>query len=68
MGILNEEDCSLLALRDIEEYSLEELHELTGLPTGTIKSRLHRTRTRLGRLLSNKELQKPVLRVVGGKK
>ncbi len=67
MGILGEEDCSLLALRDIEEYSLEELHTLTGLPTGTIKARLHRTRSRLGRLLSNKELQKPILKIVDNK-
>ncbi len=68
MGILGEEECSLLALRDIEEYSLEELHALTGLPTGTIKSRLHRTRSKLGRLLSNEELQKPVLRIVETKR
>jgi len=68
MGILGEEECSLLALRDIEEYSLEELHTLTGLPTGTIKARLHRTRSRLGRLLSNKELHKPVLKIVDNKR
>jgi len=68
MGILGEEDCSLLALRDIEEYSLKELGQLTGLAEGTIKSRLHRTRSKLGRLLSNKDLQQPRLRVVGSKK
>ena len=67
MGILGEKDCSLLALRDIEEYSLQELQALTGMPTSTLKSRLHRTRSKLGRLLSNKELQKPVLRVVESK-
>ena len=68
MGILGEEECSLLALRDIEEYSLEELHKLTGLPTGTIKARLHRTRSKLGRLLSNKDLQKPILKIVDNKR
>ena len=67
MGILGEEDCGLLALRDIEEYSLEELSAMTGMPKGTIKARLHRTRSRLGRLLSNKELQKPVLKIVDNK-
>jgi RNA polymerase sigma-70 factor (ECF subfamily) len=68
MSILGEQECSLLALRDIEEYSLEELQQVTGLPKGTIKSRLHRTRSRLGRLLSNEELQKPLLRIVESRK
>jgi len=68
MAILNDEDISLLALRDIEEYSVEELQQLTGMPAGTIKSRLHRTRSKLGRLLSNKELRQPALEIVGGKK
>lgn len=68
MGILNSEASSLLALHDIEGFSLQELKTLTGLPEGTIKSRLHRTRSRLGRLLSNEAIQKPVLTVVGSKK
>jgi RNA polymerase sigma-70 factor (ECF subfamily) len=57
-----------LALHDIEGFSLRELKDLTGLPEGTLKSRLHRTRARLGRLLSNEAMQKPVLTVVGSKK
>lgn len=68
MGILDKDDCSLLALRDIEGYSLEELRDMTGLPTSTIKSRLHRTRSKLGRLLSSEAAQKPQLRIVGGNK
>ena len=68
MGILNKEDCSLLALHDIEGYSLEELRQLTGLNIGTIKSRLYRTRSKLGRLLSSEALQQPVLRIIGGSK
>lgn len=68
MGILNSEATSLLALHDIEGFSLQELKKLTGLPEGTLKSRLHRTRARLGRLLSNETMQKPVLTVVGSKK
>jgi RNA polymerase sigma-70 factor (ECF subfamily) len=68
MGILNSEATSLLALHDIEGFSLAEIRELTGLPEGTIKSRLHRTREKLGRLLSNEAIAKPVLTVVGGKK
>lgn len=68
MGILDKDDCSLLALRDIEGYSLDELQDMTGLPTSTIKSRLHRTRSKLGRLLSSEAAQKPQLRIVGGNK
>ena len=41
----------LLALHDIEGYSLAELREVTGLKEGTLKSRLHRARLRLGKLL-----------------
>jgi RNA polymerase sigma factor (sigma-70 family) len=48
---LDQEQRALLALHDIEGYSLAELHELTGLKDGTLKSRLHRARVRLGRLL-----------------
>jgi RNA polymerase sigma-70 factor (ECF subfamily) len=68
MSILNRDDCSLLALHDIEGYSLDELQELTGLKTGTIKSRLYRTRSKLGRLLSSEALKQPILTIVGGKK
>lgn len=48
---LNHEQRLLLALHDVEGYSLAEIHSLTGLKDGTIKSRLHRARVRLGRLL-----------------
>lgn len=48
---LDHEQRSLLALHDIEGHSLAELMELTGLKEGTLKSRLHRARVRLGRLL-----------------
>jgi len=68
MEILGHEASSLLALHDIEGFSLEEIRQVTGLPEGTLKSRLHRTRSRLGRLLSNQDIHKPVLTVVGGKK
>jgi len=67
MEIIGKEASSLLALHDIEEFSLEELKTLTGLPIGTIKSRLYRTRSKLGRLLSNEQIRKPALTVVGGK-
>jgi RNA polymerase sigma-70 factor (ECF subfamily) len=41
----------LLALHDIEGYSLAELQQITGFKEGTLKSRLHRARVRLGKLV-----------------
>jgi DNA-directed RNA polymerase specialized sigma24 family protein len=48
---LDHEQRALLALHDIEGHTLAELMELTGLKEGTLKSRLHRARVRLGKLL-----------------
>jgi RNA polymerase sigma-70 factor (ECF subfamily) len=48
---LDEEQRALLALHDVEGYSLLELNEITGIKEGTLKSRLHRARVRLGKLL-----------------
>jgi RNA polymerase sigma factor (sigma-70 family) len=48
---LDAEQRSLLALHDIEGYSLAELVEMTGTKEGTLKSRLHRARVKLGRLM-----------------
>ncbi|MCS6912881.1 MAG: sigma-70 family RNA polymerase sigma factor [Myxococcales bacterium] len=44
---LDEEHRMLIVLRDIEELSYEEIVEITGLPEGTVKSRLHRARMAL---------------------
>ena len=41
---MEEEHRLLIILRDVEELSYEEIGEITGLPDGTIKSRLHRAR------------------------
>ncbi len=67
MALLDKELCSLLAMHDIDGLSIEELSVLTNLPKGTIKSRLFRTRAKLGRLLQNKQLRSMKLRVVGGR-
>lgn len=37
----------VLILRDVEDLSYEEVSEITGLPDGTVKSRLHRARAML---------------------
>jgi RNA polymerase sigma-70 factor (ECF subfamily) len=48
---LDREQRSLLALHDVEGYTLAEIRGITGLKEGTLKSRLHRARVRLGKLL-----------------
>jgi RNA polymerase sigma-70 factor (ECF subfamily) len=47
IATLDEEHRLLIVLRDIEELSYEEICEITGLPEGTLKSRLHRARMAL---------------------
>ncbi|NRA33958.1 MAG: sigma-70 family RNA polymerase sigma factor [Polyangiaceae bacterium] len=48
----------VVVLRDVEELRYEEIVEITGLPEGTVKSRLHRGRAllkaRVSRLLGEK--------------
>jgi len=53
---MDQEQRALLALHDVEGYSLAELKELTGLKDGTLKSRLHRARVRLGKLLQRENV------------
>ena len=48
---LDAEQRALLVLQGIEGHSLAEMEAMTGLPQGTLKSRLHRARARLGRLM-----------------
>ena len=44
---LSDEHRLLVVLREVEQLSYEEIVEITGLPEGTIKSRLHRARAAL---------------------
>lgn len=48
---LSEEHRNVLMLHCAEGYSLEEIQGITGIPVGTLKSRLHRARARLRQLL-----------------
>ena len=52
IGALDEDHRLVVVLRDVEELSYEEICEITGLPEGTVKSRLHRARLALKNLLS----------------
>jgi RNA polymerase sigma-70 factor (ECF subfamily) len=45
----NFRDC--LVLRDVEDLSYEEIAVITGLPTGTVKSRIFRARAQLRQLV-----------------
>ena len=49
---LSEEHRELIALRDLDHLSYEEIQAITGLPAGTVKSRLHRARMELARRLA----------------
>jgi RNA polymerase sigma-70 factor (ECF subfamily) len=48
---LKEDQRELIVLRDLQEFSYEEMSEWLGLPEGTIKSRLHRARMDLKQVL-----------------
>jgi len=67
MRRLDSESAALVAMRDIEGLTIAELEKITGSPSGTIKAKLHRSRARLGRLLSSDETLKPELKAIGGK-
>lgn len=49
---LSDEHRVVVLLHDTEGYKLSEIHELMGIPVGTVKSRLHRARTRLREILT----------------
>ena len=49
---LDEDHRLVVALRDIEGLSYEEIVEITDLPEGTVKSRLHRAREKLVSLIA----------------
>ncbi len=52
---LDDDHRAVVVLRDVEDLSIEEICEITGLPDGTVKSRLHRAR-----LVLRKKMQRHV--------
>lgn len=44
----------LLMMREVEGLELTEISRILGVPTGTVKSRLHRTRARLAEVLRSR--------------
>lgn len=55
IATLEDDQRIVVVLRDVEDLSIEEICEITGLPDGTVKSRLHRAR-----LVLRKRLQRHV--------
>lgn len=51
LSSLQSEFREVIILRDIQELSYEEIAEITGLPMGTVKSRINRARSKMQRLL-----------------
>lgn len=49
---LDEDSRMLVLLSDVEGFSYEELSEAVGIPLGTVKSRLHRARMALRKMLA----------------
>lgn len=70
IAALDEEHRELIVLRDIEHLSYEQIQEITGLPEGTVKSRLHRARHALRehvrRLSEGQRASQPSLPLAAG--
>ena len=52
---LNEEQRLVLTLHDVEGYTLPELSEILDCPLGTLKSRLHRARDKVKKVLRTED-------------
>jgi RNA polymerase sigma-70 factor (ECF subfamily) len=52
LGRIDPDSRWLVILSDVEGFSYEELADMAGLPVGTVKSRLHRARMALRRILA----------------
>jgi RNA polymerase sigma-70 factor (ECF subfamily) len=51
LRVLSEEHRMIVLLHDCEGYKLHEIQDLMDIPVGTLKSRLHRARARLRKIL-----------------
>lgn len=51
---LDDEQRQIIVLRDMEDRSYEEISEILDVPRGTVKSRLHRARAELAKVLSRR--------------
>lgn len=53
-NLLKDRERLLLLMRYVEELSIAEISDITGLRSGTIKSGLHRSREKLARILGER--------------
>jgi len=53
LSALSDEHRLVVLLHDSEGHKLVEIQEITGIPVGTLKSRLHRARARLREILAS---------------
>jgi RNA polymerase sigma-70 factor (ECF subfamily) len=51
LATLSPDDRLLVVMKDVEDLGIAEISAATGLPEGTVKSRLHRARVKLARRL-----------------
>lgn len=58
LGQIPEEFREVVVLRDVQQLAYEEIADITGLPMGTVKSRINRGRTKLQGIL--KDVYSPV--------
>jgi RNA polymerase sigma-70 factor (ECF subfamily) len=65
LAALSLEQRSVVMMHDAEGYKLVEIHRITGVPVGTLKSRLHRARARLRELMEEMEPSDAERRVSG---
>jgi RNA polymerase sigma-70 factor (ECF subfamily) len=57
LATLSSEQRQVVVLADIEEYSYQEIAEMVGCSIGTVRSRLHRARSLLRRLIERAQQQ-----------
>jgi RNA polymerase sigma-70 factor (ECF subfamily) len=57
LSLLSTEQRQVIVLADIEEYSYQEISDIMGCSIGTVRSRLHRARALLRRLVIREQQQ-----------